>query len=552
MTKLNSSTLRRLKRLEQTSAIWEGDRRSLPKSREYQEGSNLVHLSDLDQSAQPQCILWVDGSMGMVRSMDVVEPGMGQEAFVRAFLQAIERPQSPALPGRPRKILVCERELQFYMRGVLQDLDIAVEHVDTLPLIDEIFANILEHTNATPPTVPATQAPMLFQQADLLWRNAPWEFMWDHQVIAIELNQGDQDTVYAVVMGRMGLEQGVIFYRSRDSLVQFRQRVANDESEDGLEETFLHQDCLFTLFESTESLSESELHMMRSHGWQNKREDVYPIFGMLHPLEGGRPFLYEEEAIVLNLAINSFNLFWAQHGNKLKSGKFEVIQGNYTIKLPSSGNGEASYVTNVKTMPELSDELESLAGDAEYDESEPMIHDDIWPDNVLFQLSGMPWSYIAAIRHSARFCHLSPDAFPETGEAMSGLLIQTSRNKAIDLIKQIDDLGGIKALCFNPAESFLGESCELGLMVMANDELHLFGEFHKNDPGLERSRKQWKQRCKSTKGKCAVIIAMGITGGSRGNPEPQHILGYYEVKLTPAKELGLGTLKSEPSFDFDF
>jgi hypothetical protein len=87
---------------------------------------------------------------------------------------------------------------------------------------------------------------------------------------------------------------------------------------------------------------------------------------------------------------------------------------------------------------------------------------------------------------------------------------------------------------------------------MGNGDLHLFGEFHEDNPDLDQIRKKWQQRCKNTKGNCAVIIAMGVTGLSRGNPELNHILGYYEVKLISSKDLGLGTLRSEPDFDFDF
>ena len=43
-----------------------------------------------------------------------------------------------------------------------------------------------------------------------------------------------------------------------------------------------------------------------------------------------------------------------------------------------------------------------------------------------------------------------------------------------------------------------------------------------------------------------------ITGASRGNPAPQHILGYYEIKIIDDKELGLGKLRAEPAFDFEF
>jgi hypothetical protein len=88
-------------------------------------------------------------------------------------------------------------------------------------------------------------------------------------------------------------------------------------------------------------------------------------------------------------------------------------------------------------------------------------------------------------------------------------------------------------------------------MVMGNDDLHLFGEFDKSNLNGEH-HKRWKQRAKNTKGNICVIIAMGITGASRGNPAPHHILGYYEIKLIDDKELGLGKLRAEPAFDFEF
>ncbi|MFN9861387.1 MAG: DUF6930 domain-containing protein, partial [Pseudanabaena sp.] len=91
MTTLNRSTLRRLKKLKQTSAVWEGDRRTLPaKISQPQDSSNIIPLHAHEEESKSQCILWVDGSMGMVRSMDVVDSSVGQEAFVRALLQAIE------------------------------------------------------------------------------------------------------------------------------------------------------------------------------------------------------------------------------------------------------------------------------------------------------------------------------------------------------------------------------------------------------------------------------------------------------------------------------
>ncbi|AFY72185.1 hypothetical protein Syn7502_00010 [Synechococcus sp. PCC 7502] len=561
MTALKNSTIRRLKQIPQSNSVWEGDRRSLPRIYE-QDGSNLIHIADHTQEDKPQYILWVDGTMGVVRSMDIVKPRVGNEAIVRALLQAMERPQSPSKPSRPQKILVRDRSLQFYLRGVLQSLDICVEHIDHLPMIDEIFENLVQHNQAPPPTVPASQAKALYHQANLLWRSSPWRYMWDHQVLAIEINRWDIGTLYAVIMGHLGMERGVIFYLSRSSLVRFRQLVAEDENDD-LEEIFLHQECMFTLFESNESLSEHEIWAIRNQGWlpnnlvnnNDTEDDVHPIFGILDPLEGGRPFLYEEEAIPLTVAMQSLNMFIASHKAQLEKGEYGVIKGSYKIKPQTLDQNSELDEPNqelrvtVKTAPDLEAEIQQIAED----EGETVIHQDLLPDNTVVKLLGISWEGVDLWREQKlNYCLLASKAFPRTGDAFSVLLLQTSRPKALELIDQILALGGIRGICFNPAE-YMGDRSELGLLVMGNDELHLFGEFSEDDyPPDREMRQRWLRRCEQTEGICGVVIAMGVSGATKGKPSLNHILAYYEVALIEPSELDLGVLKTADIFDLDF
>lgn len=135
MSALNRNTYRRLKKLPQIPSVWEGDRRPL---------LALPDSSEPESEGNRECILWVDGSEGVVRAMDVVSSEMGPEAVVRALLRAMEHPQSPAKAARPSKIVVRDREIQFYLRGVLQELDIAIDYFSTLPLIDELFRGFEE------------------------------------------------------------------------------------------------------------------------------------------------------------------------------------------------------------------------------------------------------------------------------------------------------------------------------------------------------------------------------------------------------------------------
>jgi len=561
MTTLNRSTLRRLKKLKQSSAVWEGDRRALPtKTRQSQDSSNIIPLHAPEEESKPHCLLWVDGSQGIVRSMDVVDSGVGQEAFVRALLQAIEHPQSPSIPSLPQKILVCDRELQFYLRGVLQDLGISVEYVERLPLIDEVFSHILESFTENPPIVPERFAANLYKQSEQIWRNAPWDMLWDHQVISLKIDHWDIDTLYAVVMGKMGLEQGIIFYRTEESLVKFRQRIVESSSDDEIEETFLHQDCLFNLFETPDLEMEDDLPPFPFRGKMRSLPaevvPMQPIYGALHPLEGGRPYLYDEEAIALTVALEALNKFWQQHRKRL-STSFGNLSGTYTVYAPNlDSDAEESIKVLVKTMPELADELHQLVEeDDDDDDDSPEIYEDLWPENALIHMMTIPWQQVEFLRNASIHRQLSDTvsaiASAQKGEGLAGLMIQTSRAKALELIEEINDFDGIASLCFNPAEDILGNTCQLGLMVMGNDDLHLFGEFDKPTLNGEH-HKRWKQRAKSTKGNICVIIAMGITGASRGNPAPHHILGYYEIKLIDDKELGLGKLRAEPDFDFEF
>src|SRR4028119_2226434 len=168
MSGLNRNTCRRLKNLHQIPSVWEGDRRPLVA---------FSDNSEPDAEGGGECILWVDGLEGIVRAMDVVSPEMGPEAVVRALLRAMEHPQSPARPARPSKIVVRDREIQFFSRGVLQELDIAIDYVPDLPLIDELYRSFQEVVDAHTPALPPQYAQLLKQKAFEIWQAAPWEIL---------------------------------------------------------------------------------------------------------------------------------------------------------------------------------------------------------------------------------------------------------------------------------------------------------------------------------------------------------------------------------------
>lgn len=547
MSVLNRTTCRRLKNLQQIPTVWEGDRRP------------LLAFADVESDADTsgECILWVDGSEGVVRAMDVVSSETGPEAVVRALLRAMEHPQSPARPARPSKIVVRDREIQFYLRGVLQELDITIDYVPSLPLIDELFRGFEEIASTRQPKLPPQYAEILIEQAYEIWKDAPWELLSDHQVLSIELNQWDVGTLYVSVMGMLGMEYGVLLYRSLDSLKRFRAAVLREESFEQMEQAFLGQDCLFLTFgrqeddeaeddEDEEDLDLADLPM----------SEITPNFGTVHPLEGMRSFLYDEEAIAVYIALVALHRFLRACDEQLAGDTFPVISKRYRIRVPTKLESKSTATVQVSTVPDLASELLAMADSSEDDDDEDSddlavpLRDDLVPKDAFLSLGMMPWESVEMLRAGVDYYH-SKDV-TAAGEGMPVVLIQTTRPKAKALIEQIQTAGGLKGICFNPGEDpFEGERYDLGILQTENSSLYLFGEFPEADPTHVAARKKWDQRCKKIKGYCGLIIAKGLTGAARGNPQPRDMMALFEARSLSAKELGLGMLQLMPQFEID-
>jgi len=90
------------------------------------------------------------------------------------------------------------------------------------------------------------------------------------------------------------MEYGILLYRSEQSLKRFRASVLTEEESPELEEAFLKQDCCFLTFEGTnedEDEDEDEIIDLA----ELPLSEIEPSFGNIHPLEGLRSVLYEEE-----------------------------------------------------------------------------------------------------------------------------------------------------------------------------------------------------------------------------------------------------------------
>ena len=440
MSVLNPATLRRLKQLPQDPSVWEGDRLSLTPMMQsgLHKGLSLAKSTPQPEETEDDYVLWVDGSHGVVRSMETVPAESGPEVMIRTLIQAIEYPHSPARPARPKKIVVRDREIQFYLQSILQDLDITLEFVPELPLISELMESFQNYQSNRPPDIPPQFGDLLLEKAEQVWKLGPWRQLCDHQIIAIELNQWDIEHVYLSLLGNLGMEFGVLAYRNLDSLKTFRVRALEQSDITAMQEAFMAQDCLFLNYETelqNSPFGQSPMASMMATFLSY--DQVEPSFGSLHPLEGMRSFLHEEETIALSVILEGLCRFMTDHKTSLSTTKFPALSSEYEIPLPPADGFPESIAIKVQTLPDLANEFLALQRDEDDSDDGEIFQDTLIPENALVSMRSITWEMLETWRSQVK--HHQPSRQKQVGKELPMLLVQTSAPKAKVMIQQIED-----------------------------------------------------------------------------------------------------------------
>ncbi len=72
-----------------------------------------------------------------------------------------------------------------------------------------------------------------------------------------------------------------------------------------------------------------------------------------------------------------------------------------------------------------------------------------------------------------------------------------------------------------------------------------------DDPEHQQAREKWEKRCQQTGGYCGLVVAMGVTGSSRGNPTLKDMLALFEAQYLEPKALAMGMLQLMPESELD-
>lgn len=218
-----------------------------------------MYLRDGGETFQPQIAIWLEAQSGMILISDVYNPlarhDDGVSEALETLAQALIEPPPMSIvnagmfgsseasaaqrgkafqSGLPGHLLINDEALAQAAQEIFAPLGVSVDYQQDLPVFEAAYQALSKQLGASEHAEPfswdqplALLAP-LYAAAAGFWRREPWSYLPDHPPLVITLGeQGPQpqvQTIYASILGGLGLATGVAFYYSLEAFERFVQR----------------------------------------------------------------------------------------------------------------------------------------------------------------------------------------------------------------------------------------------------------------------------------------------------------------------------------------
>ncbi len=266
---LEIPTLDELKRLPLVEETWGGARKTL-------------HSYVLTpRPFRPDIVIWINVESQQVLGQRLLYPEDGMEGVLGALMDAMIEP-AMGPPRRPRKIAVESNVLAQRLAPLLDPLGIsvscnptpgvlaAVEFLEESMAGEEPAQSYTDHGRLTDEVVAD-----FFHHAARLHAAHPWETARDYQVASVDLYRWGYERISISIMGRGGIERGLLIFRSLhdfiifDQMASLAQQAQRRVNRPGVE-------VLVLTYQKGTELGTPLLKEVLRHGWEVADACSYP------------------------------------------------------------------------------------------------------------------------------------------------------------------------------------------------------------------------------------------------------------------------------------
>jgi hypothetical protein len=273
---------------------WVGGRFTFPVP--FLDGEELIHS---------EVVLWLELPSLLLVGSTMTDPRT-PISFRETLDATIEQP-AVGEPRRPALIRVSDAGLAEELRGA----DGIPVVVAPAPELDDLFADMVDKmAESQEPSyfgdgeIPPSAVAELFAVARLLFRAAPWDDLFDQQIVRVDIPAYDVDGAYLSIIGAAGESFGLLLFRSIEDFDRFGMNISLPS--DG-------QPAMRSLsFDRKKDLPPPLLREIKQHGWPVAGPKAYPalisIDSELQPLP-----TTERDVRIMIACTRAFLSFFEQH-----------------------------------------------------------------------------------------------------------------------------------------------------------------------------------------------------------------------------------------------
>jgi tetratricopeptide (TPR) repeat protein len=317
------------------------------------------------RTAHPFVLLVINPQLEIILGFDILPDQPEKEEIVRFLHTIIQNPpkESYQKPHRPKRILFESLEMALDFRTDLGAIGIEADFQSPPPHIAQLIAEIedmLEGNDPTPPgllSIEGVTAEMvgdLFSAAADYFLAAPWTALSDTQPLKVRFEQ-IENPAYIQLMGKAGLEYGLIMYWDWDDLIH-----TYITADDPLEQVPPGGWRSLT-FENADLLPWEDLNAIEEYGWNIASENAHPLIITYTRTSVKRPT--REELILYEALLRAIPEFVISHMRPDYQGDFFETEATFNVQS-HKGTMEVTFNYPAGELPdELFDDLSTGFGE---------------------------------------------------------------------------------------------------------------------------------------------------------------------------------------------
>jgi hypothetical protein len=226
---------------------------------------------------RPDLILWMDAESGLIVGMRLDRAPLGPHDVAACLEHAISQPMAPVPVPPPTAIRVPDAATAAAVRSRL-GTGVPVR-VGPVPELDAALADMrqafaqaggVERSYLEAGSVSADATAGMFHAAAALWRVAPWRFVSDDQVLAVDVPALDVSGACLSVMGGLGESFGFVLFESFAGYERFVDAQAGETPD-------MSGMMLSLAFERRRDLTETMRREIAEHQWPVAGARAHPV-----------------------------------------------------------------------------------------------------------------------------------------------------------------------------------------------------------------------------------------------------------------------------------